>query len=206
MPRSVVLACDRDPGGWRQAMAIRAFLESRCLRVYFYHLNDKGQVLDFLAGDRVESGYTVFCCHGTRTEEDGPYLLLTAVERVLLDTPEDGFDDEWRDVTLKGTSTWLAEHLRKGSGVFLSTGCKTGQGEIAEAFLSAGYSGYIGCADTVDMGSGTLFVLSFFHHLLAGERDLPTVTFDDRGAVERARLVDPEAFRWGTHGFRYFGR
>jgi hypothetical protein len=200
----VVLACDGDM--LRQAMAVRAVLEQFGLRIHFYHLIQKRHLLDFLAGDRVRSDYTVLCCHGICIEEDGPHLLLNVIEQALPENPQDGEDGEWHPVPLRITPAWLAKHLKRGYGTFISTGCSTGQQEMAEAFLNAGYSAYIGCANDIDAGSGTLFVLSFFHHLLAGERDWPTETYNDEEAVERARFIDSEAIRWGTNGFRYFTR
>lgn len=201
---SVVLACDDDM--LRQAMALRAVLEQFGLRVHFYHLIQKGHLLDFLAGARVKSDYTVLCCHGICTEEDGPHLLLNVIEQALPETPQDSGDGEWHTVFLRLTPALLSKHLKKGHGTFISTGCSTGQQEMAEVFLNAGYSAYIGCANNIDAGSGTLFVLGFFHHLLAGERDLPTETYDDQEAVERARSIDSGAIEWGTNGFRYFTR
>src|SRR3954453_4479828 len=76
---SVVIACDNEASTLRQATAIRGVLESFSLRVHFRHLVQVSHVIDFFAGDRPPSDYTILCCHGTTTEQDGEHLLLGVI-------------------------------------------------------------------------------------------------------------------------------
>lgn len=195
----VMVACDHLM--LQEAEAVRAVLESFALRVHFYRLYQKYDVLDFFAGKGVpECDYTVLVCHGTgRTEGEAA---------IALDVGEQEDDDPraptgWEPMEFLLTPKNIPEVVTGARGTLVSIACGSGRRPLAGAFLKAGYSSYVAPIDGYDGDAVLLFVTGFFYHLLAEDRDLCERSYSEEEAVERAAAMDRE-FEHGTRVFRHY--
>jgi hypothetical protein len=156
-------------------------------------------VLDVLGSRIPDSEYVVLAlrsCVAYPSQLDDPNTS-TVVEEVA------GQWQPWRlDLTLDTIRGLVGLEGRKVVNVV----CGRGDPQVAQAFLDAGCSAYIGADGGVDQDACALFTIGFFYHLLSAERHESLVTTNEEAvAVALAAAADT---RWkeGTHVFRYCGR
>jgi hypothetical protein len=149
-----------------------------------------------------ECRYTVLCAHGHGPDHD-PRIRFGVVDQ------KDGDPyavEEWQPYNFDLTKDNVPELVTAPRGTLVATGCGAGREPLARALLEAGYAGYVGATeDYVDGDSAFLFVVGFFYHVLADERDYAPRTFTDREAAERAAAMDRD-FDLGTRAYRYWSR
>ena len=196
---SVVIGC--DPTALDIAGAIRGALELFRLRVHLYHLVQKRNVTEFLAGHIPESEYVVIAAHGAGRldgavdpPEDMGLTFMTVVDQV---------DGNWQGEDYVVSPAAIEKHVHLPDRTVLALGCRAGRKPIAEAFLRTGCRAYMGAANYVDQDSCAMFAIAFFYHLLSHERDA-NVRHSDRDAWQKAAAFDPET-REGTGSFQYYG-
>ncbi len=202
MYQSVVICCDKSPKLFQDATAVRAALEAFGLRVHLYDLAQKRGALEFLAGAIPPGDYVVLFCHGGRDPDGGMQLDLRVVDQA-----EGDYDNPrgWERVTLGLTPANIPDCVQGMGRTLICVGCGAGQEEFAQAFLKAGFKGYIAPqADYINANAAMMFVISFFYHLLAESRieDAP-VKYTDQEAVALASALDANYPR-GTRIFRYY--
>jgi hypothetical protein len=184
------------------ASAIRAALEVFRLRVDFYRMVQRRQLLAFLAGEHIRYDYTVLCAHGTGPD-NAPRIVLEVVDQVAGDYEA---ETGWESVPVELIPTTIPELVHAAGGTFICGGCGAGRPPLADAFLAAGYDPYIGAEHRyVDADSAFLFTVGFFYFVLAEDRGPGAVSYSDAEAVERAAALDP-SFRYGTKWYRYYSR
>lgn len=197
---SVVIACDHSPDMFSMAKAIQGVLEEFGLRVHFYRLVQKKNVLDFLARQIPACEYVVLCCHG-RGSDDDMNITLQVVDQV------DGEYDNpngWDLITFKLTPANIPQYIKDAQGTFISLACGSGREPFAKAFLESGYKSYIApVLRSYNGDAAVLFTIGLFYHLLASDRDFDKRTYTDKEAVERAAALDSD-FELGTRVFRYY--
>ena len=191
----VVIAYDKSLDNFQMATAIRGMLEFYGLNVSLVWLNEKQNVIDFLAGQAPKSDYTILCAHGIGREKR---IWLTVVEKV------EGTDYQYEEVIFNLMPDNVGEYVKYAGGTLITTACDSGCEVFARAFLDAGYQSFIAPAVAVDITSSAMFVCGFFCNMLAHERDIHKANYTEREAVERAAAIQP--FPDGTAAFRYFGR
>jgi hypothetical protein len=183
------------------ASATRAFLEAMRFRVDFYRL--RRNVLDFFGGDAGRYDYTVLWSHGLG---DGASM---AVRLDVVDQSEGDLQAStgWSEVQCDLTVETIPKIVTGVSGgTLLALGCGAGRPPLAEAFLAAGYDGYIGSMQKYyDADAGMLFTTSLFYYLLAEDRDFEDRTHTMAQAVDFAAAADP-GFRCGPGVMRYYSR
>ena len=200
--KSVVICCDKSPKLFQDATAIRAALEALGLRVHLYDLAQKRGALEFLAGAMPECDYVVLFCHGGRDSDGRPQLTLNVVDQV------DGDYDNprgWERVTLGLTPANIPEYVKGMGRTLVCVACGAGQEPFAQAFLKAGYTGYIAPqGNYINANAAMVFVVAFFYHLLTESRieDEPT-RYTDQEAVALAAALDADYPR-GTRVFHYY--
>jgi len=202
MYQSVVICCDKSPKLFQDATAIRAALEAFGLRVHLYDLAQKRSALAFLAGAMPECDYVVLFCHGAPNPDGGRQLELKVVDQANGD-----YDNPhgWERVTVGLTPANIPDCVQGMGRTLICIGCGAGQEELAQAFLKAGFKGYIAPqANYINANAGMMFVISFFYHLLAESRieDAP-VKYTDQEAVALASVLDAD-FPRGTRLFSYY--
>src|SRR3712207_6711354 len=92
----VAVVTDRNS---EEANALRAALEVFRLRVDFYRMVQRRQLLAFLAGEHIPYDYTVLCGHGTGPD-DAPKLVMEVVDQVAGD---DEAETGWEPVLVELT-------------------------------------------------------------------------------------------------------
>jgi len=200
--KSVVICCDKSPKLFQDATAIRAALEAFGLRVHLYDLAQKRGALEFLAGAMPECEYVVLFCHGGLDSDGGAQLDLKVVDQV------DGDYDNprgWERVTLDLTPANIPDYVKGMGRTLVCVACGAGQESFAQAFLKAGYKGYIAPqGNYINANAAMLFVIAFFYHLLTESRieDEPT-HHTDQEAVALASALDADYPR-GTRTFHYY--
>jgi hypothetical protein len=106
------------------------------------------------------------------------------------------------------TPDFVREKVTLAGRGIISMGCGTGRQELAQAFLHTGCRAFLGPDDLgpedvhIDQDADTLFVITFFYHLLSGVRS-PAHFRDEAEAVQRAVAADSD-LREGTHLYRYY--
>jgi hypothetical protein len=183
------------------ATALRAVLESFRLRVDFYRMVQRRQVLSFFAEPPAQYAYTILWTHGSGSTAEDMHLAFEVV-----DQKEGNYQqaEGWEAVTLKLTPDAIAEYVRQQSGTLISTACGAGRDPLARAFLQTGYHTYIAPLETYyDLDAGLLFCINFFYYLLAEDRDYAPITYSEQAAFELAAQSDPD-FPSGTRAFRYY--
>ena len=200
--KSVVICCDKSPKLFQDATAIRAALEAFGLRVHLYDLAQKRGALEFLAGAMPACDYVILFCHGGRDAEGGARLNLTVVDQV------DGDYDNprgWERVQVDLTPASIPDYVKGLGRTLICVACGAGQEAFAQAFLKAGYKGYIAPqGDYINANAAMVFVIAFFYHLLTESRieDEPT-NHTDQQAVALASALDADYPR-GTRTFHYY--
>lgn len=190
----VVVACDHAPEMLALATAMRATLEGFALRVDFYRLIQKRQVLEFFARPP-DADYTVLCTHG----DGGGQISFHVIDQKDGDCSQ---AEGWEDLTFALTPDNIPTVVQGQTGTLISTACGGGHQPLASAFLAAGYAAYVGAdVDYLDGDAGQLFVASLFYHLLAEDRDYAPRTYTLEESVERASGADAD-FVMGTRAFR----
>ncbi len=186
---TVVIGCDMAFGMVESALMLRTMLESRNIRVYLHKLIHKQHVLDFLARNHPETEYVIIMCHGDGTNEE-PSLRFDVIDRIEGQLDHYG-REMWQGIKFYLTPQNIPELVTKAQGTLISVACASGRKPLADAFLKAGYKGYIAPTDWND--AGTLFLTGFFHHLLAEDSDDPVFTavkYSDKEAAALAALHD----------------
>lgn len=202
MYQSVVICCDKTPKLFQDATAVRAALEAFGLRVHLYDLAQKRGALEFLAGAIPPCDYIVLFCHGGRDSNGGRQLGLTVVDQANGDYDN---PDGWERVTVGLTPANIPDYVQGMGRTLICVGCGAGQEEFAQAFLKAGFKGYIAPqADYIYANAAMMFVIGFFYHLLTESRidDNPT-KYTDQEALVLASTIDGDHPR-GTRIFRYY--
>lgn len=194
----VVIGTDR--GALDLAHAIRSALELFRLHVHMYWCVQKRNALDFFAGKVPESEYVVLCCHGLGSSD------ATIAEEMKMGFCDlsDQVEGKWVGTDFALTPTNIPELVRLGDRTVIAPACGTGREPLARAFLDSGCKAYIAPDGSIDQDSAALFIIAFFYHLLAQERD-PSVKWTEREAAELAASFDKHT-REGTHLFRYYTR
>ena len=200
--QSVVICCDKSAKIFQDATAIRAALEAFGLRVHLYDLAQKRSTLELLAGVMPECDYVVLLCHGGRSSDGEAQLNLKVVDQ------KDGDYDNpngWEVVNVSLTPANIPEYVNGKGRTLICLSCGAGQETFAEAFLKAGFAGYIASqGNYIYANAAMLFVITFFYHLLTESRidDAPTY-YTDREAVALASALDADYPR-GTRTFHYY--
>ena len=154
--------------------AIRSSLEACDVRVNLFQVGQARHVVSVLSGREGSSEFVIMDCHGA----DGNILLPDLSEEIEARQPFHGVltaDDLRSIVDLPGRTV-------------LSTGCQTGNNELAQAFLDGGCDAYIGPAGG-PFGHGALFAIVWIFYELTQMRSL-----DD--AVARLQRHDDEQAMW----------
>lgn len=135
----VAIVCDHTPEMLEMAGALRAVLESFTLRVDFYHLIQKRQMLDFFARTG-EADFTVLFTHG----EEGKPLTCT-----LVDQKDGDFEavHGWEEVKFALTPENIPNVVGGARGTLIAVGCGGGKRTLADAFLAADYEVFVGGGD-----------------------------------------------------------
>jgi len=134
-----------------------------------------------------------------RDSDGGAQLDLKVVDQV------DGDYDNprgWERVTLDLTPANIPEYVKGMGRTLVCLACGAGQESFAQAFLKAGYKGYIAPqGNYINANAAMLFVIAFFYHLLTESRieDEPT-RYTDQEAVALASALDADYPR-GTRIF-----
>ena len=191
---TVVIAYDNNIENLKMATAIRGMLEFYGLNVFLVWLNEKQNVIDFLAGRAPKADYTILCAHGLKHDDR---IWLKIIEKV------EGPDYMYEELEFNLTPANIGGFVRDASGTFITTACDSGRDIFAGAFLAAGYRAFIAPGVAVDVTSSVMFICGFFCNMLAHERDIHKATYTEREAVEQAAAF--QAFADGTAAFRYFG-
>jgi hypothetical protein len=195
----VAVVCDET--FVEHASATRAFLEAMRLRVDFYRLVQRRNVLDFFGRDAARYDYTVLWSHGLG-DGDGMAVRLQVVDQAEGDLRA---TTGWSGVQCDLTVETIPEIVTGVSGgTLVALGCGAGRPPLAQAFLAAGYDGYIGSTPKYyDADAALLFTTSFFYYLLAEDRDFEDRTHTVAQAVHLAAAADP-GFRCGPGVMRYY--
>lgn len=200
--QSVVICCDMSAKIFQDATAIRAALEAFGLRVHLYDLVQKRSALEAFAGAIPECDYVVLLCHGGRDADGSPQLNLKVVDQKDGDYAN---PNGWEVVNFTLTPANIPEYVNGKGRTLICLSCGAGQEAFAEAFLKAGFAGYIASqGDGSYANAAILFVIAFFYHLLTESRidDAPTY-YTDREAVALASALDADYPR-GTRTFHYY--
>ncbi|MGI4788081.1 MAG: hypothetical protein ACRYFS_04445 [Janthinobacterium lividum] len=202
MYKSVVICCDKSAKIFQDATAIRAALEAFGLRVHLYDLAQKRSALELLAGMMPECDYVILLCHGGVDSNGEAQLNLKVVDQADGDYEN---PNGWELVTLSLTPTNIPEYVKGMGRTLVCCSCGAGQEPFAQAFLEAGYKGYIAPqGNYINANAAMIFVIAFFYHLLTESRidDEPT-KLTDQEAVSLASALDADYPR-GTRTFHYY--
>jgi hypothetical protein len=163
-----------------EAVALRAALEWWNIEVTLRHVGAADQLVALLDGTVALSPLVVLMCHG---DERG--ILLPELAPEL---------EQTQPFTGAVGPVELRQFLRVPGCAVVNTGCITGTGELAAAFIDGGASVYIGPADYPDAPGSLFFCLAFaYDHLVRG--------YSLAEAHRRAAAHDAE-----TAQFQYFAR
>jgi hypothetical protein len=144
-----------------------------------YRIGRASDLIAVLSSEQLYPGtnHLILDCHG----DEGSLLIPEVSESVL----EPG----------EPNRIFTAEHVRRFAKlppiVVVATGCSTGAPALAEAFLEAGASGYLGPDGYANAVEGMQFQLRFYFEVLH-------VGQPEREAVRRAHQVGGDAclYRW----------
>ena len=99
----------------------------------------------------------------------------------------------------------IPEYVNGKGSTLICLSCGAGQEAFAEAFLKAGFAGYIAAeGNDIYANAAMLCVIAFSYHLLTARRldDAPTY-YTDREAAALASALDADYPR-GTRTFHYY--
>ncbi|MEX0877656.1 MAG: hypothetical protein WDZ40_02190 [Candidatus Spechtbacterales bacterium] len=154
-----------------EALAARASAEWWQVVTRTFFIGKSQDLVDILNGKQKLSPHILLMCHGV----DEGIVLPELGEEIAKQQPYDKF--------LTGVN--LSEFLKLDGQIVVSTGCKTGIKDFADAFLNAGAKNYIAPKD-YPMGNASLFyVLNFYYHLFAKK-----LSVDD--AHNKAKKIDSD--------------
>lgn len=187
-----------DTGALDLALAIRSTLELFRLRVYMHWCVQRRNALDFFAGKIPDSEYVVLCCHGLGSSGAPEEMKMGFCDL------SDQVEGKWVGAEFALTPANIPELVKFPGRTVIAVGCGAGRESLARAFLDSGCRAYIGPDGDSDQDSAALFVIAFFYHLLAQERD-PSVKWTEREAADLAASFDTHTSE-GTHLFRYYTR
>lgn len=163
-----------------EAVALRAALEWWNIEVALRHVGAADQLVALLDGTVALSPLVFLMCHG---DERG--ILLPELAPEL---------EQTQPFTGAVGPVELRQFLRVPGCAVVNTGCITGTGELAAAFIDGGASVYIGPDDYPDAPGSLFFCLAFaYDHLVRG--------YPLAEAHRRAAAHDAE-----TAQFQYFAR
>ncbi len=183
------------------ASTLRAFLEQMCLQVHLHHLVEHQQAIAFFADEACRYKYLVLCCHATGIEES-EMMIQIDVSKKQDDNPE--CNDGWEGVTVELSPSNIPQLLRNFQGHLLSIGCGSGREQFGRAFLAAGCQTYIAPEELCfSRESALLFVIGFFYHLCAEDRQFDGAKLEVAEAATLAQILDPR-FAMGTRSFRIY--
>ena len=134
-----------------EALAVRASLEwwGTVTRTFF--IGKSQDLVDILGGKEKLSPNILIMCHGV---SDG-IILPELGEEIAKQQPYDKIL----------TPSNLNDFVKLNGQTIVSTGCKTGTKEFADAFLSAGAKCYIAPKDYPEGDASLFYVQSFFYFL-----------------------------------------
>lgn len=184
------------------ASALRAVLEAFSVRVEFFRLVQRPQVLSFFQQEQ-QQDYTIIFCHGNGEPPGDLHLALKVVDQ------KDGdyeAPEGWAPTTVKVTPAFVKENIRGRVGTLISTACGSGRRPLADAFIDAGYNSYIAPVEPYyNSQAGIAFLTSFFYLLLSEDRDYAEIKYSEVEAVQAAVELDSE-FAYGPNAFRRYTR
>lgn len=146
-------------GDTGEAHALRGVLECFGYQVEAHWVGSRAEFLAIMRGEIPTHQSVILSCHG----DEGAFLL-----------------DPERPVAASD----LAGQIALPGKLVLSTGCETGTGALAAAFLGGGCAAYIAPTSEVEGRAAVLFALHLFYRL-AGKQPLAV-------AVAEARALDDE--------------
>ncbi|GAB4553896.1 MAG: hypothetical protein Tsb0014_47120 [Pleurocapsa sp.] len=196
---SVAIACDSAPGNFQRASAIRSVLETFGLQVYFYHLLQQQNVLDFLAGDRPDCDYTIWFCYG-RSDENGNELVNFSV----VHQQDNDYKNKsgWERVNVTLTPANVSQYIQNAQGILI---CSSMIGSYwSEAMLNQGYQAFIAPQEP-DLANNSymLFLTGFFYYLMMHSLDYTEQQFSPEEATFKAAVMDKD-YQFGTQLFYYY--
>lgn len=185
-----------------QAFAIRSGLEQMRLRVTVYHGVWKQHLLDFFAVrfPAMTRSCSAARAAGARRKGKSGRRKRWASRTACVENLDGKF--QWGLTEFVLTPANIPERVHLPGKTLITSACGSGREAFARAFLGAGCRTYIATSGETDQNAVNLFILAFFYHLLANERD-PQADCTERQAFERAASLDTWC-RWGTHRFRYY--
>ena len=196
---SVAIACDNAPGNFQRASAIRSILETFGLQVYFYHLVQQQNVVDFLAGECPDCDYTIWFCYG-RSDSDGSQVINFSV----VHQQDNDYENKsgWERVNVTLTPANVSQYIKNVRGTLI---CGSISGSYwSRAFLDAGYQALIAPQEP-DLASNsyTLFLTGFFYYLTIHNLDYTEQQFSPHDAALKAAAMDKD-YQFGTQLFHFY--
>ena len=196
---SAVIVCDNAPGTFQQAIAIRSILEAFHVRVSFYQLVRKNDLLDFLLGNYSDCDYVIWFCYGSPGIDGEDGLNFQVVHQKDNNyTSKSG----WEQINFTLKPSTVSQYVKNPKGTLI---CGAASGQLwAEAFISAGYQGYIAPTNQdLSCNSEILFLTGFFYHLLIHNLDYTNQRLTLQESVIAAASMD-SYYEYGTKLFRYY--
>lgn len=157
-----------------EAVALRAALEQFDIQVRRFPVGQARHLLKVLSGDEAAAQHVILCCHG----DEGGIVLPELGEQFEAMQPVHG--------TL--TAEALRGRVHLPDRVVIATGCRTGNPQLAQAFLDGGCAAYIGPTGGPYGSSVVVALVLLFHELMRGR------TLAD--SMARVRSYDDELSMW----------
>ena len=195
---SVAIACDSAPGNFQRASAIRSVLETFGLQVYFYHLLQKQNVLDFLAGDRPNCDYTIWFCYGQSDANGNERVDFSVAHQ-----QDNDYENKsgWERVNVTLTPVNAGEYIQNAQGTLICGSMVANH--WSKALLNQGYQAFIAPIEPdIANNSYLLFLTGFFYYLMMPSLDYTEQQFSAQEATLKAAAMDRD-YQLGTQLFRY---
>lgn len=141
-----------------EVVALRAVLENWGVVVRVWHVASPSSLVSLLNGQIQLSDIVVLSCHGGSQGLHLPELHPEVAAR----QPYNGIL----------TAAQMREFLKLTEPVIINTGCALGRDEVAQAFLSAGGSFYIGTQDYIEGTASLLYLSLFFYEHLCRNKSI----------------------------------
>jgi hypothetical protein len=136
---------------YSEGYGLRSVLEHWGYWVDVFPIGRPRHLVEILTGNDVLFPFLILSCHGV---DEG--IVLPQLH------PDLEKEEPFLDVL---TPTKLASFAQLPGRVVLSTGCSTGSGEFAQAFLGAGCAAYIAPDGSPEATAALFFVLHLFYDL-----------------------------------------
>lgn len=156
-----------------EANAIRFSLENFGAQVIPFYIGRPNDLVDILGGKSLyqDISHIIFSFHGKAGKFVMPILGKEVYEN---DEPRGSFG-----------AAEIEKFARLDDKIVITTGCTLGKKKLAQAFLNAGCTAFIGATDYIEGNTATFFTVHFYYEILTNQRTA-------KEAFEIAKKTDNE--------------